>query len=116
MDKKKKKKLFQDPEKPGNGQSAHERLFGSSRETSMSPPSSPEKSFNSSRVSSSTSPITSPIFKSATAKAIIEEVGKNAGPQKRTKNKKRSLTITGSHPAVTEAINDHQARMVSTMT
>jgi hypothetical protein len=57
----------------------------------------------------STSPITSPIFKSATAKAIIEEVGKNG----KKRNKKRSLTITSSHPAVMEAINDHQSRLVS---
>ena len=106
---------MQDSDKQGNsGISAHERLFGSSRETSLSPPSSPEKSFSSSRVSS-TSPITSPIFKSATAKAIIEEVGKNGGSQKK-KNKKRSLTITSSHPAVMEAINDHQARLVSCRT
>ena len=57
-------------------------------------------------------------FKSAAAKAIIEEVGKTPRPtiyaNKRAerKDKKRSFTITGSQPAVMEALNEHQAKMV----
>lgn len=59
----------------------------------------------------------SPIFKSAAAKAIIEEVGKTPRPSiyanKRAerKDKKRSFTITSSQPAVMEALNEHQAKM-----
>ena len=44
--------------------SAHERLFGSSRENSLSPPMSPGKAMLAA----------SPVFKSATAKAIAQEV------------------------------------------
>ena len=45
--------------------SAHERLFGSSRENSLSPPMSP---------GGKAMMAASPVFKSATAKAIAEEV------------------------------------------
>ncbi len=63
---------------------------------------------------SSMSPIASPIFKSDTARAIAQEVGVAVGPAglRNGKNKKkRSLTITGSQPAVTEALNEHQAKV-----
>jgi len=54
----------------------------------------------------------SPIFKSDTARAIAKEVG--LGDLTLNKNakstKKRSLTISGSSPAVTEALNNHQAK------
>ena len=88
----------------------------------MSPPISPGKKGSigggSGPSSSEHSAMASPIFKSAAAKAIIEEVGKtprplihaNRRPERR--EKKRSLTITGSQPAVMEALNEHQAKMV----
>ena len=100
-------------------------MFGSaaSRETSMSPPMSPAKKSSagggSGPSSSEQSAMASPVFKSAAAKAIIEEVGKTPRPtiyaNKRSerKDKKRSFTITGSQPAVTEALNAHQAKEVS---
>ena len=112
-------------ERPNSSLSAHERLFGASasRETSMSPPASPLKKSSagggSGPSSSEHSAMASPIFKSAAAKAIIEEVGKNPRPSafaiKRAerRDKKRSFTITGSQPAVMEALNEHQAKMVS---
>lgn len=55
----------------------------------------------------------SPIFKSDTARAIAKEVGLNdvsSMPKSSGKNKKRSLTISGSNPAVREALNNHQAK------
>ena len=56
----------------------------------------------------------SPIFKSDTARAIAKEVG--LGDLTLNKNakstKKRSLTISGSSPAVTEALNNHQAKVL----
>ena len=112
-------------DRPGSSLSAHERLFGAaaSRETSMSPPMSPNKKVTSGGgsgpSSSEHSAMASPIFKSAAAKAIIEEVGKTPRPsafvQKRAerRDKKRSFTITSSQPAVTEALNEHRAKMVS---
>ena len=94
--------------------SAYERLFGSSRETSLSPPESPGKRMiRGSSGESSLSPIMSPVFKSDAAKAIMQEVGVVSG-QKRVHRriKKRSLTITGStHPAVMEALQGHNARV-----
>merc|ERR1719273_1239835 len=87
----------------------------------MSPPMSPAKKNSAGGgngpSSSEQSAMASPIFKSAAAKAIIEEVGKtprplihaNRRPERR--EKKRSLTITGSQPAVMEALNEHQAKM-----
>ena len=111
-------------ERPNSALSAHERLFGASasRETSMSPPVSPMKKGvvggGSGPSSSEHSAMASPIFKSAAAKAIIEEVGKTPRPtiyaNKRAerKDKKRSFTITGSQPAVMEALNEHQTKMV----
>ena len=62
--------------------------------------------------------IASPVFKSAAAKAIIQEVGGNSGgggagravPRSKAKVKKRSFTITGSQPAaVLEAIQNHNS-------
>merc|ERR1712223_1151369 len=95
-----------------NSVSAYERLFGSSRETSLSPPESPSKRMiRGSSGESSLSPIMSPVFKSDAARAIVQEVGVVSG-QKRVHRriKKRSLTITGSHPAVLEALQGHNAR------
>ena len=89
----------------------------------MSPPMSPAKKNSagggSGPSSSEQSAMASPVFKSAAAKAIIEEVGKTPRPtiyaNKRAerKDKKRSFTITGSQPAVTEALNAHQAKEVN---
>ena len=60
--------------------------------------------------------IASPVFKSAAAKAIIQEVGGNSGgagravPRSKAKVKKRSFTITGSQrAAVLEAIQNHNS-------
>ena len=97
--------------RPGSSMSAHERLFGNSRD-SLSPEVSPIKvnSINSS--DSSQSAILSPVFKSAAAKAIIEEERKT--PMiipKAKKKKKRHMTITSSHPAVLEALNRHDAKL-----
>ena len=82
----------------------------------MSPPASPSKSglLGSTSDTSGASPMMSPIFKSATAKQIIEEVGKGGGGSKyKKKSKKRSFTINGGNPAgVLEALNEHQAKMV----
>ena len=91
--------------------SAHERLFGPSRENSSSPPESPsgKKGSSISSGDSSMSPIASPIFKSDTARAIAKEVGL-VDPKVRAK--KRSLTITGTNPAsVIEALNNHHAKV-----
>lgn len=58
----------------------------------------------------------SPIFKSATAKQIAEEVGKHGPPggtKYRRKSKKRSHTITSGNPAIMEALNNHDAKQVS---
>ena len=105
-------------ERPSSALSAHERLFGSSREASSSPPESPsgKKGSSISSGDSSLSPIMSPIFKSDTARAIAKEVGlvdNNHHLNKNTKAKKRSLTITSSNPAsVIEALNNHQAKVI----
>ena len=99
-------------ERPSSALSAHERLFGSSREASSSPPESPsgKKGSSISSGDSSLSPIMSPIFKSDTARAIAKEVGL---VDLKTKAKKRSLTITSSNPAsVIEALNNHQAKVI----
>eukprot|EP00096_Caligus_rogercresseyi_P002862 TRINITY_DN1519_c0_g1_i1.p1 TRINITY_DN1519_c0_g1~~TRINITY_DN1519_c0_g1_i1.p1 ORF type:complete len:690 (+),score=208.03 TRINITY_DN1519_c0_g1_i1:129-2198(+) len=107
-------------DRPGSSLSAHERLFGSSRDNSMSPPVSPQalgvKSGSSGGDSSLSSSFSanSPIFKSAAAKAIIQEVGGGSSSSSRRlkkRDKKRSYTITGSSSsAVMEALNDHAAR------
>lgn len=95
--------------------SAYERLFGiSSRETSLSPPESPGKRLvkvGTSSGESSLSPIMSPVFKSDAARAIVQEVGVVSG-QKRVHRriKKRSMTITSSHPAVLEALHHQNAK------
>jgi len=92
--------------------SAYERLFGSSRETSLSPPDSPSKRMiRGSSGESSLSPIMSPVFKSDAAKAIVQEVGVVGGQRRvHRRIKKRSLTITSSHPAVLEALQDRNAK------
>ena len=94
--------------------SAYERLFGSSRETSLSPPESPGKRMIKvgSSGESSLSPIMSPVFKSDAARAIVQEVGVVSG-QKRVHRriKKRSMTITSSHPAVLEALHNQNAKV-----
>ena len=95
--------------------SAYERLFGSSRETSLSPPESPGKRLvkvGTSSGESSLSPIMSPVFKSDAARAIVQEVGVVSG-QKRVHRriKKRSMTITSSHPAVLEALHQQSAKV-----
>ena len=93
--------------------SAYERLFGSSRETSLSPPESPGKRMiRGSSGESSLSPIMSPVFKSDAARAIVQEVGV-VGGQKRVHRriKKRSMTITVSHPAVLEALQNNNAKV-----
>ena len=103
--------------RPSSALSAHERLFGSSSRdnSSVSPPESPagKKGTSISSGNSLSSPIMSPIFKSDTARAIAKEVGLNdvsSMPKSSGKNKKRSLTISGSNPAVREALNNHQAK------
>ena len=54
----------------------------------------------------------SPIFKSDTARAIAKEVGLgDLTKVSKSTTKKRSLTISGSNPAVTEALNNHQAKV-----
>ncbi len=92
-------------QRPSSALSAHERLFGSSRESSMSPPTSP---------ASSGSAMQSPVFKSDTARQIAQEVGKVGGGGRRAK-KQRSHTIGGGdgNPAVIEAMKAHQARMAA---
>lgn len=103
--------------RPGSSLSAHERLFGTCRDDSMSPDMSPAKnSLASTDTASSTqSALMSPVFKSAAAKAIIEEERKTTPmiiPKARKKNKKRNMTITSSHPAVLEAITRHEKRQL----
>ena len=87
---------------------------------SLSPEVSPVKqqgggSLGSSDSSQSTVPaIMSPVFKSAAARAIIEEERKTPIqiiPKAKKKGKKRHMTITSSHPAVLEALNRHDAKM-----
>lgn len=99
--------------RPGSALSAHERLFGTSRDESMSPDMSPVKSNSIHSSDSSQSAMMSPIFKSAAARAIIEEERKTPViiPKAKKKSKKRHMTITSSHPAVLEALNRHDAKM-----
>ena len=87
---------------------------------SLSPEVSPVKqqgggSLGSSDSSQSTVPaIMSPVFKSAAARAIIEEERKTPIqiiPKAKKKGKKRHMTITSSHPAVLEALSRHDAKM-----
>ena len=72
-------------------------------------------SLGSSDSSQSTVPaIMSPVFKSAAARAIIEEERKTPIqiiPKAKKKGKKRHMTITSSHPAVLEALSRHDAKM-----
>jgi len=101
--------------RPGSSLSAHERLFGASRDDSLSPdpPISPTKSSSINSSDSCQSAMMSPVFKSAAARAIIEEERKtpvNIIPKARKKNKKRHMTISGSNPAVMEALSAQQAK------
>jgi len=102
------------PSRPGSSLSAHERLFGTSREESLSPDMSPVKSSSiaSSDSQASSQAMLSPVFKSAAARAIIEEERKTPVqiiPKARKKPmKKRHMTISGSQPtAVQEALARH---------
>merc|ERR1719282_1089749 len=98
--------------RPASSMSAHERLFGMSRD-SLSPELSPVKTSSMVSSDSSQSAIMSPVFKSAAARAIIEEERKTPMiiPKAKKKGKKRHMTITSSHPAVLEAISRHDAKM-----
>jgi len=89
--------------------SAHERLFGSSKESSLSPPSSPDKSCGSSRVNS-ISPVTSPIYKSAAARAIIEEMGKDlvGSSKKRIKKRYTYFAFSLSVQKIRDFFSDHK--------
>ena len=103
---------MQEQERPNSSLSAHERLFGSSsggsrENSSVSPPQSPNKK--------ASPEIMSPIFKSDTARAIAKEVGLGDLTKPQRTTKKRSLTISGSNPAVTEALNNHQAKVHTTL-
>lgn len=99
--------------RPGSSLSAHERLFGTSREESISPSVSPSKTNSINSTDSMQSALMSPIFKSAAARAIIEEERKTPMiiPKAGRRNKKRHMTITGSHPSVTEALSNHERKM-----
>ena len=103
------KKSSSDRSSSGN-LTAHERLFGS-KENSISPQFSPKKNGVASGPSSSEqSAIASPVFTSAAAKAIIEEVGKKPSrSNRRMREKKRSFTISGSQPEVMQALQNHEA-------
>jgi len=97
--------------RPSSALSARERLFGSSRESSMSPPTSPGGNGG---ATSASSLVASPIFKSDTARQIAEEVGRvSGGPRLRRARKQRSHTISGGNPAVAEALQAEQAKLVS---
>ena len=98
--------------RPASSMSAHERLFGMSRD-SLSPEVSPVKTSSMVSSDSSQSAIMSPVFKSAAARAIIEEERKTPMiiPKAKKKGKKRHMTITSSHPAVLEALTRHDAKM-----
>jgi len=101
-------------EERSNSVSAYERLFGSSRETSLSPPESPSKRMiRGSSGESSLSPIMSPVFKSDAAKEIIQEVGVGTNGHRKIlrRSKKRSMTITSSHPAMLEALQNHNEKI-----
>ena len=73
--------------------SAHEQLFGISRECDQTPPSSPSKSDP-----------PSPVFKSAAAQEIIKEMASEAQRHRRAvpKEKRRHFTISSSKPLTLE--------------
>lgn len=73
--------------------SAHEQLFGFSRETEQTPPASPSKSDP-----------PSPVFKSAAAQEIIKEMASEAEKHRRAvpKEKRRHFTISSSRPMTLE--------------
>ena len=63
---------------------------------------------------SSLSPIMSPVFKSDAAKEIIQEVGVHGANGHRKihrRSKKRSMTITSSHPSMLEALQNHNEKV-----
>ena len=62
---------------------------------------------------SSLSPIMSPVFKSDAAKEIIQEVGVGTNGHRKIlrRSKKRSMTITSSHPAMLEALQNHNEKV-----
>merc|ERR1719510_1729474 len=62
---------------------------------------------------SSLSPIMSPVFKSDAAKEIIQEVGVGANGHRKIHRrvKKRSMTITSSHPSMLEALQNHAEKL-----
>ena len=62
---------------------------------------------------SSLSPIMSPVFKSDAAKEIIQEVGVGTTGHRKIlrRSKKRSMTITSSHPAMLEALQNHNEKV-----
>ena len=73
--------------------SAHEQLFGFSREVEKTPPSSPSKSDP-----------PSPVFKSAAAQQIIKEMASEAEKHRRAvpREKRRHFTISSSQPLALE--------------
>ena len=62
---------------------------------------------------SSLSPIMSPVFKSDAAKEIIQEVGVGTNGHRKIhrRSKKRSMTITSSHPSMLEALQNHNEKV-----
>ncbi|KAK4323990.1 hypothetical protein Pmani_005355 [Petrolisthes manimaculis] len=74
--------------------SAHEQLFGFSRDAEQTPPASPSKSDP-----------PSPVFKSAAAQEIIKEMASEAEKHRRAvpKEKRRHFTISSSRPLTLEA-------------
>ncbi|KAK3860359.1 hypothetical protein Pcinc_033578 [Petrolisthes cinctipes] len=77
--------------------SAHEQLFGFSRDAEQTPPASPSKSDP-----------PSPVFKSAAAQEIIKEMASEAEKHRRAvpKEKRRHFTISSSRPMTLEARRD----------
>lgn len=77
----------------GRPLSAHEQLFGFSREAEQTPPASPSKSDP-----------PSPVFKSAAAQEIIKEMASEAEKHRRSvpKEKRRHFTISSSRPLMLE--------------
>ena len=55
----------------------------------------------------------SPVFKSDAAKEIIQEVGVGTNGHRKIlrRSKKRSMTITSSHPAMLEALQNHNEKV-----
>ena len=55
----------------------------------------------------------SPVFKSDAAKEIIQEVGVGTNGHRKIhrRSKKRSMTITSSHPSMLEALQNHNEKV-----